>query len=145
MAEDLRRFLDDEPILARRVGAAERYLRWARRNPVIAVLGGVLTAVLVVATIASVLVAGRMAALPEAERGRPPRGRPPARAGRASLYTARISLAESALRRDDPATAAKLLDQCRPGPGGPTAAAGSGRTSTGGAVPSCARSGSPAP
>ena len=46
MAEDLRRFLDDEPILARRVGAAERYLRWARRNPVIAVLGGVLTAVL---------------------------------------------------------------------------------------------------
>ncbi len=46
MAEDLRRFLDDEPILARRVGAPERYARWARRNPAIAVLGGVLTAVL---------------------------------------------------------------------------------------------------
>ena len=46
MAEDLRRFLDDEPILARRAGAPERYARWARRNPAIAALGGVLTAVL---------------------------------------------------------------------------------------------------
>src|SRR5262245_28592873 len=76
MAEDLRRFLDDQPILARRVRAAEQYLRWARRNPVIAVLGGVLTAVLIGVTIASVLVAGRMAALAklneraaESERG----------------------------------------------------------------------------
>ena len=42
MAEDLRRFLADEPIRARQVSAAERYWRWARRNPVIAVLGGVL-------------------------------------------------------------------------------------------------------
>ncbi len=42
MGEDLRRFLADEPIRARQVGAAERYWRWARRNPAIAVLGGVL-------------------------------------------------------------------------------------------------------
>ena len=47
MAEDLRRFLADEPIQARQVSAAERYWRWARRNPAIAVLGGVLTGVLV--------------------------------------------------------------------------------------------------
>ena len=48
LAEDLQRFIDDEPIRARQVSAAERYWRWARRNPVIAILGGVLTAVLTV-------------------------------------------------------------------------------------------------
>lgn len=32
MAEDLRRFLDDQPILARRPGLPERSLRWARRH-----------------------------------------------------------------------------------------------------------------
>ena len=53
MSEDLRRFLADEPIQARQVSAAERYWRWARRNPVIAILGGVLTALLVAVTVGS--------------------------------------------------------------------------------------------
>src|SRR5207249_4343587 len=55
---DLKRFLDDEPILARRQSQLERTVRWARHNPGIAVLGGVLTAVLVVATVVSLLAAG---------------------------------------------------------------------------------------
>ena len=58
LAADLQRFLDDEPVQARRQTQVERYVRWARRNPGIAVLGGVLTAVLVVATVASLLAAG---------------------------------------------------------------------------------------
>jgi serine/threonine protein kinase/WD40 repeat protein/Flp pilus assembly protein TadD len=59
MAEDLRRFLADEPIQARQVSTSERYWRWARRNPVIATLGGVLTAVLIAATIGSSVAASR--------------------------------------------------------------------------------------
>src|SRR5262249_54953694 len=65
MAEDLRRYLDDQPVLARRTTALERYARWARRNPVVAVLGAVLTAVLLLATGGSMMMAGRMARLAE--------------------------------------------------------------------------------
>ena len=38
MAEDLRRFLADRPILARRSSAADRLLRWHRRNSAVAAL-----------------------------------------------------------------------------------------------------------
>ncbi len=68
MAEDLRRFLNDEPVLARRTTAIERYLRWARRNPWVAFLGGLLTAVLLAATAMSVVVAGRMAVLADNQK-----------------------------------------------------------------------------
>ena len=57
MGEDLGRFLADEPIRARQVGAAERYWRWARRNPVIATLGGLLTALLIALTVGSIVAA----------------------------------------------------------------------------------------
>src|SRR6516162_2917132 len=44
MAEDLQRFVNDEPIKARRIGSAERLGRWCRRNPAVA---GLMAAVLV--------------------------------------------------------------------------------------------------
>jgi hypothetical protein len=43
MAEDLQRFVNDEPIKAWRVGQLERFTRWCRRNPVVA---GLIAAVL---------------------------------------------------------------------------------------------------
>ncbi len=63
LAEDLRRFLADEPIKARQISTSERYWRWARRNPAVATLGGVLSALLVLATIGSSLTAARFSAL----------------------------------------------------------------------------------
>jgi serine/threonine protein kinase/Flp pilus assembly protein TadD len=47
LAEDLRRFLGDRPILARRASTVERARRWCRRNPVVA---GLLTAVFLALT-----------------------------------------------------------------------------------------------
>src|SRR5262249_43348100 len=44
LAADLRRFIDDEPIHARRVSPGERFVRWCRHNPAV---GGLLAAVAV--------------------------------------------------------------------------------------------------
>jgi serine/threonine protein kinase len=44
LADDLERFVNDEPIKARRVGSVERLGRWCRRNPAVA---GLMAAVLV--------------------------------------------------------------------------------------------------
>ncbi len=55
LAADLRRFLADEPIRARRVRNSEKVLRWCRRNPALAIVSclaivGVLATVIILAT-----------------------------------------------------------------------------------------------
>ncbi|HEY2158236.1 MAG TPA: serine/threonine-protein kinase, partial [Isosphaeraceae bacterium] len=40
IADDLRRFVEDRPIRARRVGPAEQLWRWSQRNPAVASLAG---------------------------------------------------------------------------------------------------------
>jgi serine/threonine protein kinase/WD40 repeat protein len=58
LAADLRRFLDDEPILARRIGSVERLYRWCRRNRAVASLAGavglLITTLAVVSTIGTI-------------------------------------------------------------------------------------------
>jgi WD40 repeat protein/serine/threonine protein kinase len=61
LAEDLRRFLEDRPIRARRVSPTERLWRWCRRNPALATATGLATVALVAATAVSVLFASHQA------------------------------------------------------------------------------------
>jgi len=55
LAADLRLFLDDKPIRARRVSSVERAWRWCRRNPALAAVSG-LAAALLVAVVATALL-----------------------------------------------------------------------------------------
>jgi eukaryotic-like serine/threonine-protein kinase len=55
LAADLRRFLEDRPIQARRISSVERFGRWCRRNPLVASLaGGVAAALVAVAVVSTV-------------------------------------------------------------------------------------------
>ena len=57
LAEDLRRFLEDRPIMARRSSAVERFGRWCRRNPAVAALCGLTSTLLLTLTVVSVTAA----------------------------------------------------------------------------------------
>jgi serine/threonine protein kinase/WD40 repeat protein len=60
LAEDLRRFLGDRPILARRTSALEYGWRWCRRNPAVAVMSLSLLAIGLLVCIGSVLAVVRL-------------------------------------------------------------------------------------
>ncbi|HMF15477.1 MAG TPA: WD40 repeat domain-containing serine/threonine protein kinase, partial [Gemmataceae bacterium] len=60
LAEDLRRYLDNRPILARRPSQFEVTWRWIRRNPTVSLLAASILTLLVAATIGSLLAAARL-------------------------------------------------------------------------------------
>jgi WD40 repeat protein/serine/threonine protein kinase len=57
LAEDLERFLADEPIRARRIGVRERLWRWCRHKPAVAALTTALAVLLVNVTVAATVAA----------------------------------------------------------------------------------------
>ncbi len=101
LADDLRRFLDDEPIRARPVGAGERAVKWARRRPAGAALLAVLVLVAVVGFPGVTWLWWRAeAALNEAD---------------ANLYDRRLALARYASLTGQLDEAVHYLDECPPG------------------------------
>jgi WD40 repeat protein/tetratricopeptide (TPR) repeat protein len=102
LAEDLRRFLADRPVLARRHSWRERAWRFCRRNPALSAVGAV-AAVLLVATAAVSLAwsVSRGAALTEARTaqmisdGRADRAGQAERAARLRLFEAKLNEARS--------------------------------------------------
>jgi serine/threonine protein kinase/WD40 repeat protein len=71
LAEDVRRFLADRPILARRSTWRERTWRWCRRNPVVATLSAAMLLLLLVTAVGGVLMSlGLNDALGQAQEDR---------------------------------------------------------------------------
>ena len=102
MAEDLRRFAADRPILARRITTAERAWRWCKRNPALAGL---------MATVATLLVAVALGATLSAVRWSAPcpnRWNP-------TCTSATSPWPDRELSMDNLGRAQKLLDDCPPG------------------------------
>jgi hypothetical protein len=68
MATDLRRFIDDRPILTRRVSTTEQVWRWGRRNPVVAGLVAVLLLLMISGAVVGGLAANHFRNLAHAEK-----------------------------------------------------------------------------
>jgi eukaryotic-like serine/threonine-protein kinase len=103
LADDLQRFLNDEPILARPVTRLERAWRWCRRKPALASAYGLLLLLVLVLSIASPIAAYRIdQARQEAVHQ--------ARQAGLNQYVADINLAaESLWTRHTPGRARELL------------------------------------
>jgi serine/threonine protein kinase/WD40 repeat protein len=93
LAADLRRFLADRPILARRTPWHERTWRWCRRNPVVAGLTGVVALLLLVIAVGASLLAVHLGAeVSELERAQ---ARQAVRLGKERLLMAHLAEARA--------------------------------------------------
>jgi serine/threonine protein kinase len=62
LADELRRFLDDRPILARRTGLMEQAWRWCRRNPALGAVTATALLLMVAVTVISIVASAKTAA-----------------------------------------------------------------------------------
>jgi eukaryotic-like serine/threonine-protein kinase len=104
VAEELDRFLKDEPIRAHPIGPMGKAWRWCRRKPALAAMLVLLLVLLLVLGIGSPIAAYR---IDQARQTAEQEGRN----ARRNLYFAQIRLAERALADGNPGHAAQLLEQ----------------------------------
>ena len=131
LAADLQRFLDDEPIRARRVSAFERGWRLCRHHPGVASLTATLAVTLLVATVVSLVVAARFELLAKKEKRTAANERDARQAteeakknealqrqrAESALYYSRIALADRSWQANEVRAAEQLLDQAAVGVG----------------------------
>jgi WD40 repeat protein/serine/threonine protein kinase len=112
MAEDLKRFIEDRPVRARRVSTAERFRRWCRRNPTLACMSAAVVLALAAGTGVSYLKyleAERQKGIAQLQQARAEAGEREARelrvradteaeVTRQNLYYAQMHLAHQAWR-----------------------------------------------
>jgi WD40 repeat protein len=123
LAEDLRRFLDDRPVRARRISNFERLVRWARRNREVAAALAMIGVILLVVAVVAAVAAVRFSELAEqndvARRAADDERRKAEQAGDEALrrgdaerwerYRANIASAASALQLNNVGTARESL------------------------------------
>jgi tetratricopeptide (TPR) repeat protein len=90
--EDLKRFMEDKPILARPVSSGERLVRWCRRNPALAGLAAGITALLILGCVASTVAALRFSALARQEHTARQEAEEAQRTAEANLAKARAAV-----------------------------------------------------
>jgi WD40 repeat protein len=95
MADDLRRFLADRPILARRASAREQLWRWCRRNPALATLTGAVVVLLAVIAAVSAFSALRLRDEEKATREQLLRTEQAEEKGRQRLFEALLAQARA--------------------------------------------------
>jgi eukaryotic-like serine/threonine-protein kinase len=103
LAEELGRFLRDEPILSRPVGRIEKVWRSCRRKPALAALEASILALLLVLGIGGPIVAAQQHHLAERNRR--------------LLYASDLKVAYQAWEQANMPYVVELLDRNRPGPG----------------------------
>jgi WD40 repeat protein/serine/threonine protein kinase len=131
LADDLHRFLADEPIRARRTSLRERLLRWVRHNRAVATSVAAVFMVLLAGLAGAVwsnVQIGRAAQEADEAAQREASARADAEAGRQReaalrlaaelrLYAARLALAQHAWTDSDVGRTLQMLELCRPRPG----------------------------
>src|SRR5262249_18476400 len=94
-ADDLRRFLRGEPILARPVGQVGRLGRWCKRNPLLAGAIATVAATLTLGTVVAWLLAGWAIAEERRADEKAALADATAEEAEANLYVARMNLAQA--------------------------------------------------
>jgi eukaryotic-like serine/threonine-protein kinase len=110
LADDLRRFLADRTIRARRATNAELAWRWCRRNPAVASLVGLMVLLLVGVSVASSVAAVRMKRLAADESAARREAEDAGAAERWERYRANVAAASAALQMHNSGAARRALD-----------------------------------
>ena len=117
LAEDLGRFLEGQPVLARPVSRLERLWLWARRRPQLAALSGALILVALLGLAGILWEWGRAERHAEGERQQRVIAEQDAAQTRLNLYAADVAVAALALQNGHPGPARRTLGAWRPAAG----------------------------